>query len=138
MKRASKFHVHRHRSRKPKRERSSRIFVPCGKFLVHQWKHRITFFHRTNVLEPYTDKDIYIRLPDKRKITSIKWLAIWNLRDQENYGDIYLPDGFEPPAPRKLSELTRQGGGVKSGTVVIMDTKTILLPHFHFNGENNG
>ncbi|XP_003739573.1 protein Skeletor, isoforms B/C [Galendromus occidentalis] len=92
---------------------------------------------KTNVLEPYTDKDIYIRLPDKRKITSIKWLAIWNLRDNDNYGDIYLPDGFEPPAPRKLSELTRQGGGVKSGTVVIMDTKTILLPHFHFSGDNN-
>lgn len=93
---------------------------------------------RTNVLEPYTDKDIYIRLPDKRKITSIKWLAIWNLRDHENYGDIYLPEGFEPPAPRKLSELTRQGGGVRSNTIVIMDTKTLFVPQFHFNGDNNG
>lgn len=96
------------------------------------------FVFRTNVLEPYTDKDIFIRLPDRRKITSIKWLAIWNLRDHENYGDIFLPEGFEPPAPRKLSELTRQGAGVKSSTVVIMDTKTLYVPHFHFNGENNG
>ncbi|OQR73501.1 protein Skeletor [Tropilaelaps mercedesae] len=93
---------------------------------------------KTNVLEPYTDKDIFIRLPDKRKITSIKWLAVWNLRDNENYGDIFLPDGFEPPAPRKLSELTRQGAGVRSNTIVIMDTKTLFIPEFHFNGENNG
>ncbi|CAN7990538.1 unnamed protein product [Ixodes pacificus] len=36
---------------------------------------------KTNKLQPYTDKDIYLHLPDRRKITSVRWLAIWNLRE---------------------------------------------------------
>lgn len=91
---------------------------------------------KTNSLQPYTDKDIYLRLPDKRKITSIRWLAIWNLREHANYGDIFFPEGFEPPSPRRISELSRRGAGVRSGTVVILDSKTIRIPDFHFDGDH--
>lgn len=90
---------------------------------------------KTNKLQPYTDKDIYLQLPNRRKITSIRWLAIWNLREHENYGDIFFPEGFEPPAPRRISELSRRGAGVRSGTVVIVDSKTIQIPEFYFNGN---
>lgn len=92
---------------------------------------------KTNKLQPYTDKDIYLHLPDRRKITSVRWLAIWNLREHANYGDIYFPEGFEPPSPRRISELSRRGAGVRSGTVVIIDSKTIQIPDFYFNGENS-
>ncbi|KAL1414003.1 hypothetical protein MTO96_030802 [Rhipicephalus appendiculatus] len=49
---------------------------------------------KTNKLQPYTDKDIYLQLPNKRKITSIRWFAVWNLRENANYGDIFFPRGF--------------------------------------------
>lgn len=91
---------------------------------------------KTNKLQPYTDRDIYLRLPDKRKITSIRWLAIWNLREHANYGDIFFPEGFEPPSPRRISELSRRGAGVRSGTVVILDSKTIRIPDFNFDGAH--
>lgn len=90
---------------------------------------------KTNKLQPYTDKDIYLHLPGRRKITSIRWLAIWNLREHANYGDIFFPEGFEPPAPRRISELSRRGAGVRSGTVVIVDSKTVQIPDFYFNGN---
>ncbi|XP_077521189.1 protein Skeletor, isoforms B/C-like [Amblyomma americanum] len=90
---------------------------------------------KTNKLQPYTDKDIYLQLPNRRKITSIRWLAIWNLREHANYGDIFFPEGFEPPSPRRISELSRRGAGVRSGTVVIVDSKTIQIPDFYFNGN---
>ncbi|KAK8756168.1 hypothetical protein V5799_001130 [Amblyomma americanum] len=90
---------------------------------------------KTNKLQPYTDKDIYLQLPNRRKITSIRWLAIWNLREHANYGDIFFPEGFEPPSPRRISELSRRGAGVRSGTVVIVDSKTIQIPEFYFNGN---
>ncbi|KAH8026983.1 hypothetical protein HPB51_000694 [Rhipicephalus microplus] len=69
---------------------------------------------KTNKLQPYTDKDIYLQLPNKRKITSIRWFAVWNLREHANYG---------------------AGAGVRSGTVVIVDSKTIEIPDFYFNGN---
>ncbi|KAH7972910.1 hypothetical protein HPB52_018662 [Rhipicephalus sanguineus] len=90
---------------------------------------------KTNKLQPYTDKDIYLQLPNKRKITSIRWFAVWNLRENANYGDIFFPEGFEPPSPRRISEFSRRGAGVRSGTVVIVDSKTIEIPDFYFSGN---
>lgn len=90
---------------------------------------------KTNKLQPYTDKDIYLQLPNRRKITSIRWFAVWNLREHANYGDIFFPEGFEPPSPRRISEFSRRGAGVRSGTVVIVDSKTIEIPDFHFSGN---
>lgn len=32
---------------------------------------------RTNKLQRYINKDITIRMPDDKKVTAIKWLAVW-------------------------------------------------------------
>ena len=37
---------------------------------------------RTNVLERYFNKDLTITLPDNKKITEIKWFAIYDLSSQ--------------------------------------------------------
>lgn len=57
--------------------------------------------------------DITIRLPDDKKIKSLKWLAVWDLRDNRNFADIYIPDGFEPPSPQRVAELSRNGHGIR-------------------------
>ncbi|KAL3218681.1 hypothetical protein MRX96_031418 [Rhipicephalus microplus] len=46
-----------------------------------------------------------------------------------------FPKGFEPPSPRRISEFSRRGAGVRSGTVVIVDSKTIEIPDFYFSGN---
>ncbi|KAM7304886.1 hypothetical protein ISCGN_014786 [Ixodes scapularis] len=56
---------------------------------------------KTNKLQPYTDKDIYLHLPDRRKITSVRWLAIWNLREHAK------PTARKSTAPRP-AELTAE------------------------------
>lgn len=89
---------------------------------------------RTNRLKRYTNEDITIRLPEDKKLRTIKWFAVWDIRDRRNLADIFIPDGFEPPAPQRISEFSRLSNGVQSGPVVIIDSKTIKIPDFRFDG----
>ncbi|XP_076331217.1 cytochrome and DOMON domain-containing protein knickkopf isoform X2 [Tachypleus tridentatus] len=92
---------------------------------------------KTNKLQRYVNEDITIQLPDKKKITSIKWLAVWDIREHANYADIYIPEGFEPPSPQRISELSRDGHGVRSDAVYIMDSKTIKIPNLYYDGNSS-
>lgn len=89
---------------------------------------------RTNVLLPYLNKDFTLKLPDGKKITDIKWLSIYDLTIQENFGDISIEEGFEPPSSQQLTELSRRAHRVSSLSVVIVDSKTISLPEFNYDG----
>lgn len=116
---------------------------------------------RTNVLLPYLNKDFTIKLPDGKKITEIKWLSIYDLTiqvclyflfisftidltlssfytTQENFGDISIEEGFEPPSSQTLTELSRRAHRVSSLSVVIVDSKTISLPEFNYDGLGPG
>lgn len=93
---------------------------------------------RTNRLQRYTNRDISIRLPDDRGITSIRWLSIWDIRGSKNLGDIVIPEGFEPPAPKKISEFSRMAHGVKSDTVTLIDSRSIGIQQLHYDGLGNG
>ncbi|XP_067139649.1 protein Skeletor, isoforms B/C-like [Centruroides vittatus] len=91
---------------------------------------------RTNKLQRYVNRDLTIVLPDNKKITSIRWLAVWDLREHSNFADIYIPEGFEPPSPQRLSEFSRLGHNVSSDPVMIIDSKTIFIPYFNYDGKN--
>ncbi|CAG0919956.1 unnamed protein product [Notodromas monacha] len=92
-------------------------------------------YGRTNVLDRYLNKDITLTLPDKKKMTEIKWLAVFDLTVGEAFGDVYIPEGFEPPGAQVLSELSRRSNGVRSGPIEIRDSKTIAVPDFHYDGQ---
>lgn len=91
---------------------------------------------RTNRLQRYTNRDITIRLPDDRKITSIRWLSIWDIRGGKNLGDIMVPEGFEPPTPKKISEFSQLAHGVRSETVTLLNSKAIGIQQLHYDGES--
>jgi len=57
---------------------------------------------------------------------------------QNTFGDIYIPDEFEPPASQKISELSRRSHDVSSGAVQIINAKTILLPELTYDGKGKG
>jgi len=57
---------------------------------------------------------------------------------QENFGDISIEEGFEPPARQTLIELSKRSHRVSSLPVVIVDSKTILLPEFNYDGLGTG
>lgn len=40
---------------------------------------------RTNVLDRYFNKDFTLTLPENKKITDVKWFAVYDLASQVNY-----------------------------------------------------
>ncbi|KAK2712802.1 protein Skeletor, isoforms B/C-like [Artemia franciscana] len=92
-------------------------------------------FGRTNILKAYLNKNVKLTLPDNKKISELKWFAIFDISSQEVYGDISIPEEFESPVPQSLSEMSRRLNGVQSGNVVILDAKTIKVPKFYYDGQ---
>lgn len=90
---------------------------------------------KTNKLRQYINQDIRIRLPEDKRIQSIKWISIWDIRGQKNFADLYIPEGFLPPSPQTIAELSQLSNGVKSEPIVIVDAKTIRIPAFHYDGK---
>lgn len=92
---------------------------------------------RTNVLDLYLNKDITIKLPDNKKITEIKWLSVYDLSRLEPFGDVYIPEGFEPPQTIILNKLSSKTGEVRSGAVTIADSKTIIIDKLSYDGTGD-
>lgn len=90
---------------------------------------------RTNILDRYFNKDFTLKLPDTKKITEIKWLAIYDLGSQNDFGDIYIPEDFEPPMPQRGSSFSKKSNGVSSGPIEILDSKTLKIPDFNYDGK---
>lgn len=91
--------------------------------------------HRTNILDRYFNKDFTLKLPDNKKITEVKWLAIYDLSSQNDFGDIYIPEEFEPPRPQRGGSFSKKSNGVSSGTIEILDSKTVKIPDFSYDGN---
>ncbi|KAF2883127.1 hypothetical protein ILUMI_23044 [Ignelater luminosus] len=91
-------------------------------------------YGKTNILERYFNKDFTLTLPDNKKITDIKWFAIYDLWSQNTFGDIYIPEEFEPPTIQKISQLAGKINKLSSGGIEIVDAKTIRIPKFVFDG----
>lgn len=93
---------------------------------------------KTNVLERYFNKDFTLLLPDMKKITDIKWFAIYDIWSQNTFGDIYIPEEFEPPTVQKISQLTGKTNSISTISVEILDAKQIKLVGFTYDGQAKG
>jgi Electron transfer DM13 len=91
-------------------------------------------FSRTNVLERYFNKEFTLHLPDNKRITEVKWLAIYDLGSQNNFGDIYIPEEFEPPEAQRAGSFSKLGHNVTSDSIEILDSKTIRIPNLNYDG----
>jgi len=90
---------------------------------------------KTNVLDKYYNEDFTITLPSKRKITDIKWFSIFDINTQNNFGDVFIPADFSPPGYQELSKMQGTTNSVNSDKVVVMDSKTIKIPAFTYDGK---
>ncbi|KAF4533130.1 hypothetical protein B566_EDAN007941 [Ephemera danica] len=95
-------------------------------------------FGTTNVLSRYFNKDITINLPDRKKLTEVKWLAVYDIASQKTYGDVYIPEEFEPPTIQKISRFSKTSHGVNCDSIEILDSKTIRIVHFNYDGLSKG
>ncbi|XP_026274137.1 protein Skeletor, isoforms B/C [Frankliniella occidentalis] len=91
-------------------------------------------YGKTNILARYFNKDFTITLPDGKKITEIKWFAIYDLTSQNAFGDLYIPEDFEPPTVQKISQLSKRSHDVGSESIEIIDAKTFRIPELNYNG----
>lgn len=90
------------------------------------------------MLERYFNDEFTLKLPDNKKLTEIQWFAIYDLNTQNDFGDVYIPEDFEPPTSRFIGALTTSGnvgGEVRSSSIEVLDSKTLVLTNFHYNGR---
>jgi len=90
---------------------------------------------KTNVLDKYYNEDFTLKLPSKRRITDIKWFSVYDINSQNNYGDVFIPSDFNPPGYQTLSKMQGNTNGIDSDKVVVMDSKTIKIPAFSYDGK---
>lgn len=57
---------------------------------------------------------------------------------QSAFGDVYIPEEFEPPTVQTISSFTKKSHGVSSDPLKLLDAKTILIPNFTYNGAGKG
>lgn len=86
-------------------------------------------------MDRYHNKDLTLTLPDRKKITEIQWLAVYDLNSQNNFGDVYIPDEFLPPKVQSAGFFLHQKHNVSSSSIEIIDSKTIRLRDFTYDGK---
>ncbi|KAG8175030.1 hypothetical protein JTE90_003214 [Oedothorax gibbosus] len=91
-------------------------------------------FGTKQVLGKYSNNNVAITLPDGKKISDIKWLSVWCRKFAVNFGYIMIPDNFVLPKEANLGPLSSLAHGVRSGNVVVKDSKTISISNLHYDG----
>ncbi|XP_054745962.1 protein Skeletor, isoforms B/C [Anastrepha obliqua] len=91
-------------------------------------------YGKANILDRYHNKDFTLTLPDRKKITEIKWLAVYDLNNQNNFGDVYIPEDFEPPRTQAGGTFSRRSHNVSSSAIEFIDSKTISIKDFTYDG----
>ncbi|XP_046462387.1 protein Skeletor, isoforms B/C-like isoform X2 [Daphnia pulex] len=86
------------------------------------------------VLGRYDNKDVLLKLPLGVKVRDLRWLSVWCRRFAVDFGSVLFPADLDPPKPRILSEFKRLAHGLRSGSVTILDAKTIYIPNLHYDG----
>ncbi|CAL8090895.1 unnamed protein product [Orchesella dallaii] len=92
---------------------------------------------RTNVLPKADNKDFTLTLPDNKQISEIKWIAVYDLSRYENYGDVYVPDGFEAPSTQTLPPLISKSDDCSSDQIELIDTKTIKIYNLNIHAADD-
>ncbi|KAI8422921.1 LOW QUALITY PROTEIN: hypothetical protein MSG28_014030 [Choristoneura fumiferana] len=81
---------------------------------------------RTNILERYYNEDVRLTLPEGKRVSRLKWFAVYDIQSQNAFADVYVPEDFAAPAPLAAGALA--GQGVTSGALQLLDAGTILRP----------
>ncbi|OWR41526.1 hypothetical protein KGM_200563 [Danaus plexippus plexippus] len=91
---------------------------------------------KTNILERYNNEEVRLKLPDGKRVSRVTWLAVYDLASQNAFGDVYIPEDFEAPAPRSLTPLVAAPGHqLSSQPVKFLDASTFIIPEFHYDGS---
>ncbi|KAL4704036.1 hypothetical protein ACJJTC_015192 [Scirpophaga incertulas] len=89
---------------------------------------------KTNILERYYNEEVLLTLPEGKRISRLKWFAVYDVASQNAFGDVFIPDDFEAPAERAIGPLVGDKA-VSSQSVKVLDASTIVIPEFKYDGS---
>ncbi|XP_050698739.1 protein Skeletor, isoforms B/C-like [Eriocheir sinensis] len=93
---------------------------------------------RTQVLGPYQNRNIVLKFPvtkkGQRSLNDVKWVSVWCRKFAIDFGHILIPKGKVWPARQVATGLRSDKPLVSSSSVTLMDTNTIQLKDFTFDG----
>jgi len=79
---------------------------------------------------------IVLNLPSGHRVTEYKSLAVYSPTEKSNYGTVQIPDDVLIPKSHFLpKELFGSRYSVRSGPILILDTRTIKIFAFTFDGD---
>ncbi|KAG6464427.1 hypothetical protein O3G_MSEX014504 [Manduca sexta] len=89
---------------------------------------------KTNVLERYYNEEVRLTLPEGKRVSRLKWFAVYDIDSQNAFGDVYVPDEFTAPAPQSVGPLAGSPA-VSSKPVRFIDANTFIIPEFRYDGS---
>ncbi|XP_045102559.1 protein Skeletor, isoforms B/C-like [Portunus trituberculatus] len=93
---------------------------------------------RTQVLGPYSKRNLILKFPvtkkGQRSFSDIKWISVWCRRFGIDFGHVKVPRDLVKPAPQVATGLHSDKPRLTSESVTIVDTHTIELEDFTFDG----
>ncbi|XP_064465590.1 protein Skeletor, isoforms B/C-like [Ornithodoros turicata] len=88
----------------------------------------------SNVLRAYSGETFTITLPAGKKITDFKSLGVFCRKFAADFGHVVIPDNFQLPKEQVLTGFTNGAHGVRSGPIVLKDSRTVFIPSLHYDG----
>lgn len=70
-------------------------------------------YGKTNVLQRYLNAEFTLTIPNGKTVDQLKWFSVYDLTDHEEFGTLYIPEGFEPPDMQVLSHLEGKSNDVE-------------------------
>uniref|UniRef100_A0A914UTY4 DM13 domain-containing protein n=1 Tax=Plectus sambesii TaxID=2011161 RepID=A0A914UTY4_9BILA len=84
---------------------------------------------------------LLLKIPDNKRVSDLHWLSIWDHDKDQAIASVLIPNGpnFKVPSPVTLRGLKSNGlRKVSSGPIEIVNTKTIKINEFFYEGDAPG
>ncbi|CAM1305759.1 Uncharacterised protein r2_g1561 [Pycnogonum litorale] len=93
---------------------------------------------REEILKRYDGEKVIVELPNYCKMKEVKSLSVWCARFKANFADVSFSN-IPIPAPQKIGCFPSDSKhGVGSNDLIILDSKTIKVPIFEYDGKAPG
>jgi hypothetical protein len=84
---------------------------------------------------------LLLKLPNNKRVSDLHWLSIWDHDSEQAIASVLIPNGpgFKVPSPVVLHGLKSNGlRKVSSGSIEVVNTKTIKINDFFYEGDAPG
>jgi len=92
-------------------------------------------YYRTSVLHRYLNAEFTLTLPPGKSVSDLSWFSVFDLESGVSFGEVIFPNEFQAPQKQRLQALEGVSNNVKAEEVILLDSKTIVLSYFTYDGR---